>query len=364
MNDALSLRALSRATLARQLLLERASVSAVEAVGRLAGLQAQLARPPYIALWSRLAGFARAELTRAAEGREVVRATAMRGTLHLLTRQDYLAFRPVLQEMLAKGADSRLKDRGEVDAAPLIAEARAFFDERPRTFEELRKHLIALHPKLDERAMGYLVRMHLPVVQVPEEGAAWGWPASANFAVAETWLGKKMPAKAKPEAIAMSYFAAFGPATAADFQSWSALGNAKELVEALRPKLRTFRGPRGKELFDLPDAPRIAEDSPAPVRFLPDFDNVLLAHADRTRIVADEHRPLIATKNLRILATFLVDGFVAGTWDIEKKKGVATLTLQPFGKLTKAVKGELQEEGERLLRFVEEDARSYLVVQS
>jgi hypothetical protein len=349
MTETLSLRALSRATLARQLLLERADIGVPEAVARLAGMQAQLARPPYIGLWSRIAGFEREDLTRAAEGREVVRGTAMRGTLHLLAKKDYLAFRPTLEEMLAKGAEATLKDRGKIDPAPLVAEARAFFDERPRTFEELRKHLIALHPKLDERAMGYIVRMHLALVQVPEEGAAWGWPAGARFAAAETWLGKKMPAKAKPEALALSYYAAFGPATAADFQTWSGVGNAKQIVEALRPKLRTFRDPRGRELFDLPDAPRPPEDTPAPVRFLPDFDNILLAHADRTRIVADEHRRLIGTKNLRILPTFLVDGFVAGTWDIEKKKGV---TLQPFGKLTKEAKRELEEEGERLARFV------------
>jgi hypothetical protein len=324
-------------------------------------MQAQLARPPYIGLWSRIEGFTRADLTGAAEGREVVRATAMRGTLHLLTRKDFLAFRPVLQETLAKGAQSILKDRGKLEVEPLVAEARAFFDEQPRTFEELRKHLMALHPELDERAMGYLVRMHLPAVQVPEEGAAWGWPASADFAVAETWLGRKMPKTAKGEAIARSYFAAFGPATGADFQTWSGLAEAKQLVEALRPKLRTFRDPRGRELFDLPDAPRITEDRPAPVRFLPEFDNLLLAHADRTRIVADQHRPLVATRNLRILATFLVDGFVAGTWDVEKKKGVATLALQPFIKLTKEAKRELQEEGEKLLRFVEEDAKSYAV---
>ncbi|HKO55533.1 MAG TPA: winged helix DNA-binding domain-containing protein, partial [Thermoanaerobaculia bacterium] len=351
---------LNRATLARQLLLERSRVSAVEAVGRLAGLQAQLARPPYIALWSRLADFARADLTRAAAGREVVRATAMRGTLHLLTKKDYVAFRPVLQEMLTKGAQSRLQDRPEIDVEPLVTEARAFFDERPRTFEELRKHLIALHPDADERAMGYLVRMHLPLVQVPDD-SPWGWPANSDFAVAESWIGKKLPRTAKPEALAMSYFAAFGPASAADLQTWSGVASAREMVEKLRPKLRALRDPRGRELFDVPDAPRVDEDAPAPARFLPEFDSLLLAHADRTRVVADEWRPRIATKNLRILPTFLIDGFVAGTWEVERKKGVATLMFAPFGKLAKTAKRELAEEGERLLRFVEEDAKSYVV---
>jgi hypothetical protein len=359
----LSLRALNRTTLARQLLLERVNMSATEAVGRLGGLQAQLARPPYIALWSRLADFERGALTRAAAGREVVRATAMRGTLHLLTKKDYLAFRPALQEMLTKGAQSLLKDRAELDVEPLLAEARAFFDERPRTFEELRKHLIALHPDGDERAMGYLVRMHLPLVQVPDEEAAWGWPANADFAVAESWMGKKLPRTAKPEALALSYFAAFGPATPADLQTWSGLASVREVVEKLRPKLRVFRDPRGRELFDVDDAPRVDEDAPAPVRFLPEFDSLLLAHADRTRVVPDEYRPRIATKNLRIPPTFLVDGFVAGMWEVERKRGVATLTITPFGKLSKAAKGELHEEGERLLRFVEEDAKSFAVVK-
>ncbi|MBV9497132.1 MAG: AlkZ family DNA glycosylase [Acidobacteria bacterium] len=360
-NPSLSLRALNRATLARQLLLERSGLSVADAVEALAGMQAQVPKPPYIGLWSRLRAFERADLTRALVERDVIRATAMRGTLHLLTKADYVTFRPLLQEMLTKGALSILKDKATFELEPILADARAFFDKQPRTFDELRKHLVAMHPKLDERAMGYMVRMHLPLVQVPDEASTWGFPANADFAVAETWMKKKLARSPKAEALALRYLAAFGPATAADFQTWSGAAFAKETFEKLKPELQVFRDPRGKEVFDLPDAPHPDEDTPAPARFLPEFDNLLLAHADRTRVVADEHRPHIGTANLRILATFTVDGFVAGTWDTEKKKGVATLKLSPFGKLSKAVKKELAEEGERLLRFVEPDAKSYAI---
>jgi hypothetical protein len=350
-----STRRLNRATLARQLLLERERVSAVEAVARLAGLQAQLPRPPFIGLWSRIADFDRTELTRALHARSVVRATMMRGTLHLATAADYLALRPALQPSLTRGMQSILKARAaKLDVPALVASARTWFDQKPRTFDELRAWFQS--SKLgDERALAYAVRMHLPLVQVPTAGA-WGFDASSDFAVAESWIGGKIAAEAPANALVLRYLAAFGPATAADAQVWSGAAALQPVFERLLPNLVVLRDERGRELFDLPDAPRPSEDVEAPVRFLPDFDNLVLSHADRRRIVPEAHRGRIVTKNLQVRATFLVDGFVAGTWRGEKKKGVVTVVVEPFGALAKATREALAGEGEHLARFLEPDA--------
>ncbi|UQA55993.1 winged helix DNA-binding domain-containing protein [Polyangium aurulentum] len=360
--DALSLRALNRATLARQMLLARERATAFDTIERLAGMQAQLARPPFIGLWSRLEGFAREHLTVLLERREVVRVTMMRGTLHLMTARDYVRMRAPMQPMLSEAMRSILRARTDAfDMEGIVAEGRRYFEEEPRTFDELRDHLLALHPGGDERGMGYAVRMHLPLVQVPTN-TEWGYPGTADFAVAEAWLGQPIAKDDRPHALVLRYLAAFGPATAADAQAWSGLKGLKGVFEELRPKLRTLQDERGRELFDLPEAPRPPEDTPAPVRFVPEFDNLLLAHADRTRIIADEHRPLIATANLRILPTFLVDGFVAGMWKIERKRSTAKLLVEPFGALSKRAREEVEREGEALVRFVEADASAFEVL--
>ena len=348
MEHTLSQRALNRATLARQMLLAREKVKVVAAVERLAGMQAQVPKPPFIGLWSRIENFKREDLKRAIDKHEVVRATMMRGTLHLMSRRDYLATRASLQPMLSKGMSAVLRSRADFDLEQVIRDARDHFHGQPCTFDELRKHLIKLHPKFDERAMGYAVRMHLPLIQVPDE-SRWSWPASASFAVAESWLGEPISTDAKAHTLALRYFAAFGPASVADFQTWSGLQQMKSVVDELRPKLVTFRDERGRELFDLPKAPRPDEDTPAPVRFLPDYDNLLLAHDDRSRVISDADRKRVFTPNLRIWSTFLVDGFVAGMWSIEKKK----INLEPFAKLSKKVREEVDAEAKALVDFVE-----------
>jgi hypothetical protein len=350
----LTLRALNRATLARQLLLKRERVGAREAVERLAGMQAQVPKPPFIGLWSRIDGFQREQLAKAIAKKEVVRGTLMRGTIHLVSRNDYLAWRMPIQPVLTRGGGRITKDAH--DPAPLVATARKFFDAQPCTFEELRE----LFPKGDERLMAYLVRMHLPLVMVPDD-SPWSYPANSAFAVAETFLGKKLKASGKPHDLALRYLAAFGPATAKDFERWSGLTGGRALFEELRPKLVTFEGERKRELFDLPDAPRPEEDVEAPVRFLPEFDNLLLAHDDRARIISAEHQPRVATKNLRILATFLVDGVVAGIWSIVRKSKSATLEMTPFIKLDKRTQKALEAEGEKLVRFAEEGAGAVAV---
>ncbi|XYH99343.1 winged helix DNA-binding domain-containing protein [Sorangium sp. So ce1128] len=356
----LTRRELNRATLARQMLISRERTTAVQGIERLIALQAQLARPPFIGLWSRLAGFRRGELVQLALRREVVRAPFLRGTLHLVSAKDYLDLYPAIAPVLHAAMRSVLRARAEdLDVSRLVAEARAYFDEEPRTMDELRDHLAALHPEGDVRAMAFAVRTHLPVVQVPSE-TPWGYPGTADFAPAASWLGKPLRETVEPHALALRYLASFGPATATDVQTWSGLTGIKGVLHSLREQLCTFRDERGRELFDLPDAPRPPADTAAPPRFLPDYDNLLLAHDDRTRVIADEHRArIVLSANLRILPTFLVDGLAAGTWGVERKKATATLVIEPFEALSREAREQLAEEGEALLRFLEEDAGAF-----
>lgn len=357
-------RALNRATLARQMLLRREAVSPVRAVERLAGLQAQVPRPPFVGLWSRVEGFRREDLGRAIERQQIVRGTLMRGTLHLVSRKDYVRFRRTLQPMLTAGLRSILRDRiQDPDVAGAVDDARRWFDEEPRTFDALRTHLEQRFPGSDVRALAYAVRMELPLLQVPAAGERWAYPARAAFAVAESWLGERLAPGDAAESLVLRYLAAFGPASAADAQMWCGLTLAP-VVERLRSKLRTFRDERGRELFDLVDAPRPDAEEPAPIRFLPEWDNLLLSHADRSRVIADVHRPAIATANLRLPGTFLVDGFVAGLWVATRKKASATLELRPLTKLTRATRTALEGEGELLLRFLEPDATACSVTQT
>jgi DNA glycosylase AlkZ-like len=358
----LSDRALNRATLARQMLLRREKATPVAVVERLAGMQAQLARPPFVGIWSRIQSFQAGDLVKAVDRRDIVRGTLMRGTLHLVSRKDYLTFRAVLQPVLTAGMQAILRERAvALDIDGLVGAARAYFGEEARTFAELRAHLIQRFPKADERAMGYAVRMHLPLVQTPQAGSPWAYPASSDFAVAEAWLGAALK-EPDPAAMAMRFLAAFGPARPDDLKTWAGVANAREIFESLRPQLAVFTDERGREIFDLPMAPRPGDDEPAPVRFLPEFDSVLLAYADRTRVIAKEHRPHIASKNLFVPATFLVDGMASGTWRVERKRKSAALVFQPFVPIGKTARAELEEEGEALLRFMEPDAVAFSVV--
>lgn len=344
------------------MLLEREKIPTTAAIERLVGMQAQIPRPPFTGLWTRLQRFDREDLLRLLREKKAVRATAFRGTIHLMTTKDFLSLRPVLAPMLVGGASSIVKKRmSDVDHDELLEKGRAFFGKTPAPFDSFRKLLEKEHPTLDIRAMAYTVRMGVPLVMVPDDGA-WGFPRDAGFALAEKWLGATFPTKPTSlEALVLRYLAAFGPATPGDAQTWSYLKNLRPVFEALRPQLVTFRDERNRELFDLPDAPRPDEDTPAPVRFLPEFDNILLGHDDRRRIIADEHRPRIFLKNLQVLGAFLIDGFVAGAWKTERKKKDAVLTLTPFVPIPKKTVAALEQEGEALLGFLEPDAANRAV---
>jgi DNA glycosylase AlkZ-like len=353
----LTARELSRATLARQMLLEREPESAVAAVERLCGMQAQEPRPPFVGLWTRLDGFRPDDLLDPLRAGKVVRATLMRATLHLLSARDYRRLRSALDPMMAGAMGPRTKD---LDLHAVMREAAKLLRAGPLTFNELRAALAERFPRADDRGLGRAVRLGLPLVMVATDDR-WGFARDSRFAPAESVLGKPPAKRAATGELLLRYLAAFGPATSADFQTWSGLGGTRAIVDGVRERLVTFRDERGRELLDLPDAPRPGADVPAPVRLLPDFDNLLLAHDDRTRVIADEHRPLVATKNLRIKATFLVDGIVGGTWAVERKGKRATLRIEPFKRLRKADAKELEAEAEKLLGFLEGDAATLAV---
>jgi hypothetical protein len=351
--DTLTLKALNRATLARQLLLARERLAPVDAVERLGGLQAQEPKPAFTALWTRLEGFERAQLHEALAQRSVVRGTMMRATLHVTSAADYAALRPSLQPMLTGAMEGILRQRGDVDVERVLPVARALLAERPRTFNDLRAELSERFPEYEHRALGYAVRMQLPLLMVPSEDR-WSFPSDACFALADRWIEEPLAGDDLP-ALVRRHLAAFGPASAADIQAWSGLKGLKDAVDGMADELVPFKYGR-RTLYDLPDAPRPDEDTPAPPRLLPEFDSLLLAHQDRTRVIEDDRRKALATKNLRVQATFLVDGFVAGSWTIEAKRGAATLTLSAFEPLAKPVKEELAAEAEALLRFLDDGA--------
>lgn len=359
----LNLRELNRATLARQMLLARESLPVPAAIDRLAGMQAQLASAPFVGLWTRLKGFKREDLAAAIEARKIVKATMMRATLHLCSAEDFLRFRTTLEPMLSSARETIIKQRGsDFDRDKLLADARKFIGEKPRTFAEISEWTLKLLPDQDVGAMRYTIRTHLPMVQVPISGG-WSYSSKPEFTLAETWIGKKISTKAGMKELARRYFAAFGPASANDLQTWSGfkLPVVKELLESLRPELQSYRDEGKRELFDLQGISLPDANVPAPVRFLPEFDNILLSHNKRQRIVADEHKPKVYLPALRVAATFLVDGFVAGAWKVEKSKTTATLMIEPFVKLAKKDQAALTEEAEQLVRFIEPAAKTFQV---
>jgi hypothetical protein len=359
---ALTLRDINRSTLARQMLLARERVTPLAAIERLVGLQAQWPRPPFIGLWSRVDGFEREALTRLFAQKKIVRATFLRATIHVATAKDFIGLRPAIQPALEQAMRGILRERlANIDLESLTARAQEILERQPRTFDQLRDEFLRADPKADERAMGYAVRMLLPLVQVPEEGAEWGFPAQACFAPANTWLGRAIPtAHGTADQLILRYLAGYGPATAADVQAWSGVPKPalREALDRLMPRLRIARDERKRELFDLPDAPCSGGDVPSPVRFVPEYDNLITARADE-RFVARAHRPRVFLSALRIAATVLVDGFVAATWKLQATKKATTVTIEPFTAFSARVKKEVAAEAEALARFAGPETRVF-----
>ncbi|MFD8392582.1 winged helix DNA-binding domain-containing protein [Streptomyces sp. NPDC059680] len=346
----LDVRALNRATLERQLLLRRSALSPAAAVGHLLGLQAQNVKPPYYALAARLDGFAPQELSALMAGRQVARIVTLRSTLHTHTAGDCLTLRPLVQPARDRELGQFRTGLAGVDLDVLAGLARELVEAEPRTMAQLRQALSARWPAADPQALAVAARCTLPLVQVTPRGL-WGRSGQVALTTVEHWLGRPAGPAPEPEAVVLRYLAAFGPASVKDMQTWAGLTRLRSAFERLRPRLLTFRDPHGVELFDLPDAPRPDPDTPAPPRFLPEFDNLLLSHADRGRVVPAEHRGRHWQGN-QAYRTLLVDGFLAGLWKLDPE----ALVIEPFAGLTRAQRDEVTAEGERMLRVLHPEA--------
>jgi hypothetical protein len=358
----LSTRALNRATLARQLLLDRVELPVFDAVAHLCGMQAQEPQEPFVGLWSRLRAFDPAALDHLLIGRRVARTHLMRRTVHLVTAQDAVQWRARHELMLRQrvlGVYRRELDG--VNLEELAAAARAVFaEDEPRTMPEVGRTLAARWPAAGPRALGEMAVVALvPTVQLPLRGL-WRTKAGARTASLTSWLGREIDPPAADgadpvgETLVMRYLAAFGPAAAADLRAWCGLAGLPGAVAAIREKLVTFRDERGRQLLDLPDAPRPDPDTPAPVRFLPAFDNAVLGYHDRSRIIDDAHRGLSVTGARFVL----VDGRVAGTWTATEGT-VAVTPLRPF---TEAEHVAVAEQGRQLASFISGDDNGRVAV--
>lgn len=345
-NPVLSTRALGRATLARQLLLEPAAISAKDAVSHLVGLQAQNTKPPYYALAARLAGFRPEHLSDLMESRDVARIVTMRSTIHTHTDDDILTLRPLVQAARDRELTMFRKGLDGVDLDRLAALSRELVEEAPRTPKEIREALLVHWPDADPQSLSVAARCLLPLVQVTPRGL-WRRSGQVRLTTAENWLGRPAEPTPAPDATVLRYLSAFGPASVKDMQTWCGLTRLRDAFERLRPQLLTFQDEHGVELFDLPDAPRPDADTPAPPRFLPEYDNLLLSHADRTRFVSAAARKR-TWKGNQAFSVFLLGGLVAGLWRLEETKERTTMTIEPFGRTTKAHRAALTEEAERL----------------
>lgn len=357
--NTLGRRALNRATLARQLLLRRASLPAASAVEHLVGMQAQAPNAPYVGLRTRLTGFRQQDLTTLLTARDVVRAPLLRATIHLVTATDALAVRPMVQPVLRRGLLGAFgRGLAGADLAELTEAGRALLDERPLTRAELGARLATTWPDHDPASLAYAVTSLVPTVQVPPRGL-WGATGQATWASMASWLAGRTARELPVERLVVRYLAAFGPATVRDIQTWCGLTGLRAAVDRLLvgpDGLRTFADERGAELFDLPDAPRPDPDTPAPPRFLPEYDNLLLSHADRSRVITGDRKVPLYPGNGGTLGTFLVDGFWCGNWKITQRNDTATLLVEPFTTLSTVDRNELAGEGDRLLAFVAPEA--------
>lgn len=357
-SEVLGQRALNRAFMARQLMIGRSSMPVADAIEHLVGLQGQVPLVPYTSLWSRLEDFAPNELGRMITERAVVRTSLMRGTIHMITARDALFLRslmqPVLERVLRQSSPFGRAVAG-VDEAALFEAGRTLVEERPLTRAALSARLTEQFPGFDPLSLAYMTAGLVPMVQVPPRGV-WGAKSiQATWTTMSSWLGTPVEPAAPDalETMVLRYLAAFGPASVMDIQSWCWLTKLGAVVERLRPQLRTFRDEHGRELFDVPDGPRPDPDTPIPPRFLGEYDNLFLSHADRSRIGPID----IADRNFR-KGPFFVDGFGHGCWDIVRDGPRATLIVEPFRPLAPPDRLAVGEEADRLLAFLAPDAES------
>jgi hypothetical protein len=352
----LSARRLNRTLLARQLLLVRARLPVGRALERVAGLQAQYAPSPYVRLWSMLDGFSRDDLTRALERRRAVQGTLMRSTIHLVSSRDYWRFAAGVGPSRREWWQRTWGKREPAANVDFVA------DELKAALAGRTWHRREIDALLHEKSATAWSGMWIPLVRVPPSGT-WERRRADLFRLAEEWLPTELVTEDEGlEHLLRRYLAAFGPSTLGDAATWAGVARASLLPVAERMRLRTLQDEDGTALVDLPRAPLMPEDAPAPVRFLGHWDAVLLVHARRTQILPERFRGLVfSTKAPQSMATFLVDGAAAGSWRIERTAARATLRLTPFERLPRGARDELRDEGERLVRFHEAEATSYAV---
>ena len=345
----LGVRALNRALLARQMLLARRRLPVTDALEALVGMQAQEPQAPYIGLWSRLDGFEPGELSELITSGEAARGSLFRATLHLVTPRDWASLRPLCTPMLERsfGSSPFSKALTEIDLGEVVLLGRKLVAERPRTRAELGRLLAKRFPG-DATALAHAVTYLEPLVQVPPRGV-WRRGGQARWTTDEAWLVRLPAPCLSLEDLILRYLRAFGPATIQDIRAWSGLTQLRVVIDALRGRLATFQDEQGRELFDLLDGPLPHPEMSVPVRFLPPFDNAILSHADRARIVAPEDRRRVSAD--RLMRTILIDGFVAGSWRL----GGDALRVTPFRPLNVAERHAVQEEGLRLLGFLAPD---------
>jgi hypothetical protein len=347
----LTTRALNRATLARQLLLERAELRPADALEQLVGMQAQAPRAPFVGLWSRLVDFRHEDLSALVSSRAAVRVALQRRTLHLVSARDCLALRPLLQPLLESGYRGSPFARrvSPIDVDAVRRAGQALLDERPLTRVELGRALTEQWPGADEEALAYAVSYLVPLVQVPPRGT-WTGAGAVRWTTVRAWLGAEASRPMSADELLVRYLGAFGPASAMDAQAWCGLTRLGEVAERLGRRLLRFRDPNGRELLDLPEAPRPDPDTPAPPRFLPEYDNLLLSHADRSRVVPNGRMVPLYPGNGGTRGELLVDGTWTANWAITRADGTATLTVEPFGRLPQ--RAAVSAEGFQLLAFV------------
>ncbi|WP_405477980.1 winged helix DNA-binding domain-containing protein [Streptomyces sp. NBC_00009] len=348
---------LNRTLLQRQLLLRRTDGTALEAIRHLVAMQGQECNAPYVGLWARVAGFVHEDLTALLHDRSVVRGALLRTTQHLTPAEDFALLRPLVQPVLDRSPRQGFgKEIAGLDLAALAAAGRELLAGQTLTRPQLGRMLAERFPGRSPQALGGTAHFLLALLHPPPSGTwgKWGNRKAVPCVLADEWTGQALSTSPQVETMVLRYLAAFGPAGVMDVQAWCGLTRLGQVLDRMRPRLRTYRDERGRELFDLPDAVLADPGLPAPVRFLPPFDNLLLGHSDRSRVIDDDDRKQVMPGMSQVRPTFLVDGFVEGTWALNG----STLLLSPFRQLSDEDTRDVVEEAGKLAAFVGEDGKA------
>ncbi|WP_234293169.1 winged helix DNA-binding domain-containing protein [Fictibacillus sp. FJAT-27399] len=323
----------------------------------LIGMQSQSPTSPYVSLWSRTDNFVHESLSQLLLNRQAVRIALMRSTIFLVTKRDCMVIRPLVQPVMDRTLRANFGQKlMGLDYEKLSKFSRNLVESQPRTLNDLGKLLKEKWFDKEPAALAAAARNLIPLVQIPPRGI-WGAKGKALHTSAEHWFSQSLSTNYSIETLILRYLKAFGPATISDIQIWSGFTQIHEVIEKIKPHLEIFFDEDGNELLDVPNAEFPDVDTPVPVRFLAEFDNILLSHKNRARIIADEYRSRVFTVNGIIKATFLIDGFVYGLWRIKSQRNSTTLIIEPFKPLSQIEKDELVFEGTKLLDFAAGDSK-------